>query len=466
MKRSILVLCSLILFLPQEAAAGGFLIYEHGASATGMANARTALSDDVNALYFNPAAITELEGLQVQLGMTAILPFISYEAQGALDSPRTYNRISGETVVVNDGLNDASISGFFPPYHAYISYNIPDTGVVVGFAANNPFGLGTTWPDDWDGRFIAIETEIQTFFFQPVVAVDIAKLAGFDEHFKLSLAAGYNFVYGRASLAKGIDLRVAERFFAGIENPEGKLEMKGDGFGHGWNAALFAQVPRLLAFGFSFRSPVSIEFEGDASFSFNQAGEEAIERLNSLNPVVFPTKTTGSVEIEMPMNMNVGVAFLGVERLTIAADFYYAFFSSYKELAVRFSCVNDDPACTLDEPPIEKNWNDSWQASLGAEYKIADVLPLRLGYGYVSQAVPEETYDPSLPDGGRQLLTAGIGYEHDWFDVDLGYMLAIWSGEKKNDVGGEDDNLNPNGKANGAYDTVTHLIALSLSASF
>jgi hypothetical protein len=44
-------------------------------------------------------------------------------------------------------------------------------------------------------------------------------------------------------------------------------------------------------------------------------------------------------------------------------------------------------------------------------------------------------------------------------------MLAFWEVEKDNQVGGEDPDLNPMGKANGRYSTVSHLLALSLSFS-
>ena len=71
MRRLMPLACSLLLF-SSPALAGGFQILEHSAISTGMANARTALADDVSAVYFNPAAVSELPGLQLQLGLTGI----------------------------------------------------------------------------------------------------------------------------------------------------------------------------------------------------------------------------------------------------------------------------------------------------------------------------------------------------------------------------------------------------------
>jgi len=57
-----------LIVAPGPARAGGFMIYEHSSAATGMADARTALWDDASSMFYNPSAITELDGFQVSLG--------------------------------------------------------------------------------------------------------------------------------------------------------------------------------------------------------------------------------------------------------------------------------------------------------------------------------------------------------------------------------------------------------------
>ncbi len=463
MKSLAWVTLAVVLLASSASRAGGFLIYEHGASATGMADARTALTGDVNALFFNPAAITELEGLQLQVGTTGILPYVHYQAAGNPVPPRTYRRYTGEEVVVNDGLNDEDAKvKFYTPVHLYVAYRIAGTGLSVGYGLNNPFGLGTHWPGDWDGRFITTASEMTTFFNQPVVAVDVAELAGFKDRFKLSLAVGYNFVYATALLEQHIDLRVVEKLYSdpAVIGAEGEMRMTGDAVGHGWNLALYAELPGLLALGASLRSGVSLPFDGDIRFRFNPAGQLALELLSTR----IPAKTGGSVTIDLPMNMNFGLAFLGVKDLRVALDFYISLFSSYDELDMRFDCMKDQ-SCDLDVDPLEADWGTSWQVSLGAEYMLTDVLVVRAGYASSFSPVPDRTLDPSLPDGRQDQFCAGIGYHGGFWKVDVGYMLAFWEVEKDNQVGGEDPDKNPMGKANGRYSTVSHLLALSFSFS-
>ncbi|MBW1809225.1 MAG: outer membrane protein transport protein [Deltaproteobacteria bacterium] len=472
MRRVFLLLIVALVNVSSGARAGGFLMYEHGATATGMADARTASSDDVNAIYFNPAAITELDGLQLQLGVTGFLPYIEYTAARNPDPERQYTRWYGlEVVQINDGENDANakLKGF-SPFHLYVAYKIPKSGVSVGFGVNNPFGLGTYWPGDWDGRFITTESELTTFINQPVVALDIAELAGFKEHLKLSVAVGYNLVYATARMGQQIDLRVGEMFIntATVQGAEGSMLLTGDAIGHGWNVALFAEIPDLLAVGASLRSGISLPLSGTARFWFNDAGLEVLRNPALASSLIFPDQTGGRVTIDLPMNMNFGIAFLGIDRLKLALDFYIALFESYDELDVKFDCVDQEPACSLDMPPIVNDWGTSWQVSLGAEYRVWDGLTLRCGYGTSFSPIPDETLEPSLPDSRQDNISFGAGYRGSFWKVDLGYMLALFEVVKDNDVGdwGDQDHLIPNGKANGTYKTTAHMLALSLSAWF
>ena len=131
------------------------------------------------------------------------------------------------------------------------------------------------------------------------------------------------------------------------------------------------------------------------------------------------------------------------------------------------SAASADGTCsdTLDAGPIAKDWTTAWQFALGAQYTLFDSIAIRLGYGVVLSPVPSETYDPALPDGRRDLFALGAGYRGSFWKIDLGYMLAMWEGNKNNRVG-EGDNNNPEGLANGKYKTVTHILALSASAFF
>ena len=62
--------------------AGGFEVLDHGARATGQANAFTARASDPSAIWYNPAGITQLKGTHIYVGASGLLhdPEISSEA--------------------------------------------------------------------------------------------------------------------------------------------------------------------------------------------------------------------------------------------------------------------------------------------------------------------------------------------------------------------------------------------------
>jgi long-chain fatty acid transport protein len=446
------------LLAARPAQAGGFMIYEHGASATGMAGARTALWDEPSALFFNPAAITMLDGFQLQLGDTLIRPFIKYTPLSVADRQAHWDELHAEnpTWPNNPDLEGtfatSAESRLFYPLHFYFTAKVLDW-LSLGLGVNNQFGLGTYWPKHWQGRYVAYQTELRTFFVQPTVAVDFARAFDLTEELSLSLAAGGSYVYGDAMFKQQVDLA----FF-----PDATMEMEGSANGGGYNLALFFAWMPWVSVGASFRSHVMMDYEGTAAFTGISPENRAFLAATGMS---LPESTGGSTSIDLPMNMNFGVAFHGLEHFTFAVDAYVAFWESYDELRVVFDCSTDGTCWDQLNPraTFPKDWHTGYQISAGIEYRPIDELALRIGYGYVNDPSNPTTYDALLPDGERNLFSAGVGFRMaDYAKIDVGYMLAMWENTKLNAVG---QPIAPaiNGMVNGTYETVTHLLAVSLS---
>jgi long-chain fatty acid transport protein len=443
------------LLAPGPASAGGFLIYEHSATATGMADARTALWDDPSSMFYNPSAITELDGFQLSLGDTLLFPSITYTPTCAAGD--TCRSASGEFRV------------FYPPHAYFTAETAP--WLHVGLSYNNPFGLGTYWPEDWDGRFTAYQTYIETHFIELMLALDIADLAGISDDFALSFAAGGYYVHGKAHIASKLD---GSMFWTlGQPEPIAQMTLDGSADGGGYGFSLFAAYKRWVSLGASFRSNVTMDFTGNATFTAPAAAFPGwAQTMRTLG--YLPASTSGSTTIELPWNMNFGVAFHGLPNFTFATDLYVTLWESYDTLAVHFDCEGAAPPnnCGGDlnaQASYPKKWKTGFQWSFGVEYRPIPDLAIRAGYGYVTDPSNPTYYDAQLPDGNRHLITVGFGYRApSMFKIDVGYMLALWSNTKNNEICGSQTcgTHFPNIRANGEYDTMTHILAVTLGFSF
>jgi len=69
-----LLLVGAAIAAPRTARASGFHVDEQDAAATGRSGAVIAHATNASSIYYNPAGMAELHGLQLQLGGTAVRP--------------------------------------------------------------------------------------------------------------------------------------------------------------------------------------------------------------------------------------------------------------------------------------------------------------------------------------------------------------------------------------------------------
>lgn len=166
-------LLAISLIFSTQLFASGFQINEHGARGMAMAGAYTALALDGSAMFYNPAGLSQLDGTQIMLGTTLISPSASFRG-------------------VSPSIDEVSMeSALFTPINLYVTHKLNDKW-AFGFGVNNQYGLGSTWDENWVGKYLAIETEVQTFFFTGGASYKIS-----DE---LSLGFTASYVYGNVAI--------------------------------------------------------------------------------------------------------------------------------------------------------------------------------------------------------------------------------------------------------------------------
>ena len=150
----------------------GFRILDQSASATAQGGAFAAQADDPSAVHFNPAAITDLPGLQMTVGTLLV--------NGAID----FRPSSGPAI-------EGDFGGTFanpPPSSFFVSVKPSDLGAssfdswTLGLGVYSPFGNSTSYP-----RTSGI-APILTRTASPIL--DVTPTVAFRAHPMLALGAG------------------------------------------------------------------------------------------------------------------------------------------------------------------------------------------------------------------------------------------------------------------------------------
>jgi long-chain fatty acid transport protein len=375
--------------------AAGFALYEGSARGLVLGAGMTGSADDAAAVFYNPAGITQLKGVQTMFGVTAINPEMNITTSGYF-APST---IGPTGLIPNPQPSSGGVTGmehnvFFPP-HAYVTSPITDR-IYGGLGVFSRFGLGTEYTGDWPGRYNSTKATIKTLELNPNVAFKVAD--GF------SLAAGVSAMWFDANLQKKLDTRV---FGVGDTN----FELDGDSWGYGFNLAAHWKATDWVSAGISYRSRVKQNIDG---------GSVNVSRQIPAAGIV---NTTGSVDITLPSEIFAGVTFKVLKNLSIGGGVYWTEWSTYDNLALNFN----SPFAGRTSQVIPKNWEDVFRYMIGVEWNMTPNWDLRLSYAYDEAPEPDSTIDYQLPDNDRQQFTIGVGYHNGPWLVDLAYMYILFS---------------------------------------
>lgn len=259
-----------------------------------MANSFVAVADDPSALWYNPAAITELENTQILLGSTMILPAIKHEYTGGSDEiPKVLH---------------------VPP-HFYITRKINEK-ISAGFGLTAPFGLQTNWDLNSRASNVATLSDLKVLNYNLNLAYKLTE--------KLSVAAGVNYVYLDAELDKYLSSLSFEQ------------KLKGDGTAWGYNVAAFYKLDDKWNFGASFRSPIKIDIEDGT--------------------IILPPGTTyndANTSIKLPDMLQFGAAYKMNEKWLLSLTFDYTDWTTYRSIIIKY---NNDTQTSIDTKNWKSVW--------------------------------------------------------------------------------------------------------------
>ncbi|NUT76961.1 transporter [Pseudomonas sp. C1C7] len=373
-----------------NAWAGGILIYEAGQEGNGLANAgAAALATDPSVLMSNPAGITELAGTQ-----------ISANAQVILGDMR-FSRDSNNQFDGNEGGNALQ---YLPGASFFIAHQL-DERSAIGFGMYGNFGLALDYDDDWAGRYFNQEAAIIGVSFQPTLAHK------FTDDLSIGIGPRIMYAYYRNETA------INNNLLGLRDSPDGQLEYKDTDVGAGINLGLLYRLNERTQIGLAYTSKIDLEFKDSPSVRKvdNPIINAALRRLD-----------VDSLELDMsvPQTVLLSVAHDLTSQWKLLGSLGWQDWSEFGEIGVEVDANAANVSRTAD-----RQYKDTWHASLGAQYQIDSRLRWSLGVGYDSSAVDDKDRTVDNPMGEAWRFATGVNYK---IDEGLGLHAAytlVWLGD-------------------------------------
>lgn len=418
--------------LPTVTFASGYKLNEQSAAGMGTAHAgRAAMAEDASVVFYNPAAMTELDRAQMTAGFTYIngVGEFTGSSVNAAQLPSSFEGYD------NGGnyLGEA-----FIPFFYYVRPVNDKFSVGLGIFA--PFGTNTDYGDNFSGAGFADETSL--------TSIEIAPTFAYKVNDQLSIGGGIDIVYMEGLLSKATDLIPYNPTVAGLDNAalsgfESHFEVSGDDWGYGWNLGAYYKLSDATTLGFAYRSEIEITLEGEAAL---ETADGNLTFFNGTGLTTLPTREQAAeVPLTTPASATVSITHQATDELLLQAGTTWTGWSSFQNFDV-FATENianpADPTGGFADGVadvsdlgglggnyighIDESWTDVWAIALGGTYQLNDRLALRAGYAYDQSPVDDAHRTARVPSSDRQWLTFGAGYVVDAnlsVDVAAGYLF-------------------------------------------
>ncbi len=398
---TILLLVPGLLLQPEAADAQGFAFYQHGACAMARGGATVAAPcQDGSAVFYNPAALAGLDGWSGSVGSVGVF------SRGDFTSDRTRSTVGMD--------NDPRVAP-----HLYLGYGIDDR-LAVGLGVYAPYGFGTRWPAGFGGAFVSFDSSLEALFIQPTVAYRLTD--------RISLGVGLTVATSEVELNRHLDLSRQAVPGVGVSWAQlgipprtafAEASLESDrATGVGGHLGIHALWSDRLQFGARFLTPVTLDYEGTARFTQLETGitlpsqnplgvpggtplDAVVSGAFSDGPLVEQAITT---QITLPAQFAVGLGFEARPDLVLTLDYQWVNWSTFDSVEIAFESPSLNQTLTQD-------YRDASVIRAGAEYELTDEWRVRGGYVYNQAASPPENVTPLVPEGERNHLTGGLGWE-------------------------------------------------------
>lgn len=387
--RRLMLICVLLTISGTATAVGPHPVL------TGMA----AAADDASVAGKNPAGMTRFDERVMRGEVFAFLPDNTWEGQ--LGNGATFRLTEDESTVIPSGnmvmpLRDNYWFGF----------------TILGSGFSEDFG------ESWPGRYFITEYDLVYISAFPSIATKVND--------RWSIAGSLAITYTSYEQDKAV---------INVDDPanDGRLNIDTDGFTVGFALSTLYEHSDRTRFGFSYRSELDPELDGNANFSdLTDATEAILDAAGLLGANV-------DVTSRQPQSILAGLYHEFGDTSSLSLDVVWSDFSEFQLSEIY---VNNNQITQSDV-----DYEDIWALSVGYNRPLTERT--RIGFGFMITDDMVDDDERTMTLRLDSLWSAGVGIDWQWTDrrvvnVNLNYM-------KIDDAPVESPPLGPLGTVTGRY---------------
>lgn len=444
--------------------------------AMAMGNAITADDSGIDAVHYNPAALTKLKGRKTTVKFISAVMDIRADFNAG---PNYGDKFLGadNDPVANSSSRTTTPAMYFPALGgatelpllfaplAGLSINPPGSKFTYATDVYTPQALGFVREDDDPARYQGKEVVMQRLtYFSPAV--------GYQLNDEISIGLSINFSH--QALALNQDMRApnlltgavgqTQGALCGVEgNPfEVLLNICGGEFGPytelanldidlqqtlspTWNLGVLWEPTDWFAWGAVYQSEAKMHLQGKYMMNYSENWQGFWQGLDaSLFGAIFnsitpdgASKESGNIALDLtyPQHFSTGIKVKPASKWQINVDVKWTDYAAWENFELKFdrdldflkiAKIFSPEAATSNSIILDRGYESVWSWALGVQYDVNDRLSLRAGYEPRPSAVPGNKADALVPLGDAQLYGLGVGYKWDQETViDLGFNYLV-----------------------------------------
>lgn len=391
-----------------NASASGYRFGSQSVSGQGTADANSAEAADASTIFYNPAGLSRLDGTQINLGATVVVPHSSFNDTGS-------TRFTGTPTGGTPAKDYAPDSVTAPS--AYFSKKINEQW-SAGFGVFVPYGAKLDYGNTWTGRYSLTNIKLEAVTLNPSVAFRLNEHHAFGfgldfEHMTADLGQAVDTPGAVAALSTSpVGAALVHQIAALGGNPaalaatkDGHGSQDGKDWGYGFNLGYMYTLDENTRFGIAYRSSIVHQLKGNTVWDFSHVTTDPI--VNHILALASNRANSAAlVSLRTPETLSVN-GFRKVDaKWDVMADVTFTRNNRMGDLDIQF------PGTVEGNEVIRQQWKNTYRLSLGANYRYSEALTLRAGFAYDQSPVQStQLTHPALPDSDRYQYSVGANYK-------------------------------------------------------